>query len=145
VRWRLATVAGGKLVRLHHGVVRRELARHHGVEVDTAGDGFFATFEAPSDAILCSLAVRDAVRSIGLEVRQGIHVGECQLVAGKVGGISVVVAARTRELSRPGEILVTGTLREVVAGQPLRFSDRGSKILKGVPGRWRMYAVETGG
>lgn len=133
----------GELVRQHHGLVRRELRRFGGVEVDTAGDGFFATFDAPSDAIRCAVAVREVIRTLGFEIRQGIHVGECELIAGKVGGISVVVAARAREASKPGEILVTGTLRDVVAGSPVRSSERGTRVLKGVPGRWRLHAVEA--
>lgn len=115
------------------------------MEVDTAGDGFFATFESPSEGIQCAVAIREAVRSIGLEIRQGLHIGECELIAGLVGGISVVVAARTREASKPGEILVTRTVRDVVAGGPVRFTARGSRVLKGVPGQWRLFAVEAGG
>lgn len=132
------------LVERHHAVVRAELQRHQGREVDTAGDGFFATFDAPSRAIECSLAIREGVRSLGLDVRVGIHVGECEIVAGKVGGIAVVVGARTREAARPGEVLVTQTVKDVVSGGSFLFATPRVRSLKGIPGRWRLYSVGAG-
>jgi class 3 adenylate cyclase len=132
------------LLEQHHAIVRGELQRFQGREVDTAGDGFFATFDAPSRAIECSLAIRDQLRTIGIEVRVGIHVGECEIVAGKVGGVSVVVGARTREAAQPGEILVTQTVRDVVSGGSFHFASPRLRSLKGLPGKWRLYGVETG-
>jgi class 3 adenylate cyclase len=132
------------LVERHHAVVRAELQRHHGREVDTAGDGFFATFDAPSRAIECSLAIRDGVRTLGLDIRVGIHVGECEIVAGKVGGIAVVVGARTREAASPGEVLVTQTVKDVVSGGSFVFATPRVRSLKGIPGKWRLYGVEAG-
>jgi class 3 adenylate cyclase len=129
------------LVERHHAMVRAELERHQGREVDTAGDGFFATFDAPSRAIECSLAIRDSVRTLGLDLRVGIHVGECEIVAGKVGGIAVVVGARTREAANPGEILVTQTVKDVVAGGTFVFATPRTRSLKGIPGKWRLYGV----
>jgi len=132
-----------EVVHRHHAAVRRQLEQHHGVEVDNAGDGFFATFDSPSQAIECARAIRDEVRDIGLQIREGIHVGECALIGGKVGGIAVVVAARTREIAEPGEILVTQTVCDLVAGGSFQFRSRGARILKGIPGRWRLYGVES--
>ena len=127
----------------HHAAVRAQLRRHNGVEVDTAGDGFFATFESPSSALECALGIREDVRNIGLVVRQGIHVGECELIAGKVGGIAVVVGARTREAAGPGEILATQTVRDLTVGGAVEFGARGARVLKGIPGRWHLYGVEA--
>jgi class 3 adenylate cyclase len=132
----------GVLVQRHHAAVRREVQRNHGVEVDTAGDGFFVTFDSPSAAVRSAIAIRGAVRELGLELRQGIHVGECELIAGKVGGVAVVVAARTREASAPGSILVTQTVRDTVAGGGFAFVPSGTRHLKGIPGRWRLFAVD---
>lgn len=127
------------LVERHHATVRAQLDRYEGLEVDTAGDGFFAVFDAPSQAIQCSYAIQAAMRDIGLDVRVGIHVGECEIIAGKVGGIAVVIAARTREAAQPGEILVSQTVRDVVSGGPFVFTAPRVRPLKGIPGRWRLY------
>jgi class 3 adenylate cyclase len=129
------------LVERHHAVVRSELRRWDGQEVDTAGDGFFATFDSPSRAIGCALGIRDALRAIGLEIRAGIHVGECEIVAGKVGGIAVVVGARIREAARPGEVLLSQTVKDVVSGGGFVLAVRGARVLKGIPGRWTLYAA----
>jgi class 3 adenylate cyclase len=134
----------GDIVERHHATVRRQLELHHGIEIDTAGDGFFATFDSPSRAIGCALTIRDEIHAMGLEVREGIHVGECEIIAGKVGGIAVVVGARTREAAEPGEVLTTQTVRDIVAGGDFSFSARGVRSLKGIPGRWRLYTVEAG-
>lgn len=130
------------LVEQHHEVVREELQRHRGVEVDTAGDGFYATFGTPSWAIECALAARARVREVGLDVRIGIHVGECEMVAGKVGGMAVVVGARVKDHAGAGDILVSQTVKDLMIGSDLQFTDRGHVSLKGVPGDWTIYAIE---
>jgi class 3 adenylate cyclase len=129
-------------VERHHRVIRDELKRHRGVEVDTAGDGFYATFDTPSWAIECAVAIRARVREVGLDVRIGIHVGECEIVAGKVGGIAVSVGSRVMAHAGAGEILVSQTVKDLMTGSGLRFIDRGQVSLKGVPGDWTLYAVE---
>lgn len=128
-------------LRAHHAAVRRALKRHGGREVDTAGDGFFATFVAPTDAIRCAIAARDAVRPLGIEIRAGLHFGETE-PGEKVGGIAVIIGARVLGEAKPGEILITATLRELVAGSEFRFSQRGVRKLKGVDGEWPLFAVE---
>jgi len=133
-RWR-------ELVERHHSLVRDELRRYHGAEVDTAGDGFFATFDGPARAIRCALAIRDGVEALGIRVRAGLHTGECELIAGKAGGIAVITAARVREFAQPGEVLVSTTVRDLVAGSGITFADRGTHSLKGVPGQWRLFAA----
>jgi class 3 adenylate cyclase len=133
------------LVGRHHAAVRSELRRWNGEEVDTAGDGFFATFDSPSHAIGCALGIRDALRPIGLEIRAGIHVGECEIVAGKVGGIAVVAGARIREAARPGEVLLSQTVKDVVSGGTFALAPRGAHVLKGIPGRWTLYAASPDG
>jgi class 3 adenylate cyclase len=122
-------------------LLRRELARFRGEERDTAGDGFFATFDGPARAIRCAEAIIESLRHLGLEVRIGIHAGECERLEAKLGGIAVSIGARIGALAGPGEVLVSGTVRDLVAGSGLEFEDRGSHELKGVPGEWRLYAV----
>jgi class 3 adenylate cyclase/pimeloyl-ACP methyl ester carboxylesterase len=131
------------LVAAHHAMVRRELARFRGEEVDTAGDGFFATFDGPARAIGCARAVTGNARELSLEVRAGVHTGECELLADKVGGIAVHIGARIATLAEPGEVLVSRTVTDLVAGSELEFDDRGVRELKGVPGEWRLYAVRA--
>jgi class 3 adenylate cyclase len=133
--------AWADLLERHHALVRRELARHRGNEVDTAGDGFFATFDGPGRAIRCAQALIEGVRPMGLEVRAGVHTGECEVAAGKVAGIAVVVGARVATLAKPGEVLATSTVKDLVAGSDISFGERGEQQLKGVPGRWRVFAV----
>jgi class 3 adenylate cyclase len=133
-RWR-------ELLAQHHALVRRELARYRGNELDTAGDGFFARFDGPARAIRCACAIRDAIGELGLEVRAGVHTGECELLDGKVAGIAVSIGARVSAQAGPGEVLVSQTVRDLVAGSGLAFADRGAAQLKGVPGEWRLYAV----
>jgi class 3 adenylate cyclase len=128
------------LVR-HHAVVRRELGRFRGEERDTAGDGFFATFDGPARAIRCGQAVLAGIEPLGLEARIGIHIGECELHEDKLAGLAVVVGARIAAAARAGEILVSGTVRDLVAGSGLQFADRGEPLLKGVPGTWQLYAI----
>ena len=129
------------LLAAHHALIRRELARFRGEERDTAGDGFFATFDGPARAIRAGQAIVDGVRELGLDLRAGIHVGECELHDGKPAGLAVNIGARAAAEAAAGEILVTSTVRDLVAGTGLAFEDRGERELKGVPGTWRLYAA----
>ena len=130
------------LVARHHRVVRAQLKRFRGREIDTAGDGFFASFDRPARAIDCALAIIDALRPLGLVIRAGAHAGELEMTAGgKLGGIAVHTAARVVAAAGPGEVLVTATVRELVAGSQIEFEDRGTATLKGVPGEWHLFAV----
>ena len=132
----------GELLQSHHALVRRELSRYHGREIDTAGDGFFATFDGPARAIRCACAIREAVSSLGITIRAGLHTGECELIGEKIGGIAVHLGARVVAEARPGEVLVSSTVKDLVAGSGLRFIDRGVHTLKGIPGDWNLFAVE---
>jgi pimeloyl-ACP methyl ester carboxylesterase len=134
-RWR-------ELLELHHRAVRQELIRFDGRELDTAGDGFLATFDGPARAIRCARAVVAAVADVGIPVRVGIHTGECEVFESKLSGVAVHVGARVVAAADTGEILVSGTVRDLVAGSGIAFADRGVVTLKGVPGEWRLYAVE---
>jgi len=125
----------------YHGVVRAELARFRGRELDTAGDGVFASFDGPARAIRCAGAIATAVPRLGVDVRIGVHTGECEVIGTKVGGIAVHIGARVATLARANEVLVSSTVKDLVAGSGLRFDDRGVHTLKGVPGEWRLYAV----
>jgi class 3 adenylate cyclase len=125
----------------HHRLVRERLARFGGREQDTAGDGFFAAFDVPADAIRCGLAIAAAVPATGLRVRVGAHTGECQQVDGKVAGLAVSIGARVAALAAPDEMLVTSTAKDLVAGSGLSFEDAGEHALRGVPDRWRLYRV----
>lgn len=131
-RWR-ETVEG------HHATVRRILAHYHGVEVDTAGDGFFATFDGPARAVRCAQAIVKAVRSLDLEVSAGVHTGEVETIDGKVGGVAVNIGARVVGMAGPSEVLVSSTVKDLVAGSGLEFEDRGERDLKGLPDRWHLY------
>jgi len=129
------------LVEQHHGVVRALLGRFRGTEVDTAGDGFFATFDGPARAVRCAEAIRDAVPDLGIEIRAGIHTGEVETIAGKAGGIAVNVGARIAALAGPSEVLVSHTVQGLVSGSGLVFEDLGERELKGIPDRWRLYRL----
>jgi streptogramin lyase len=133
-RWR-------RLLAQHNSVVRRELRRFRGHEVDTAGDGFLATFEEPTAGVRCAWAIADAVRQLGLEVRAALHTGEVEIEDGKLSGIAVHTAARIVGYAGPGEVVTSATVRELSAGSGARFEDRGRRRLKGVPGAWRLFAV----
>ncbi len=137
-RWR-------DLVQSHHSLVRAALRRHGGRELDTAGDGFFAVFDAPAAAVDCALDLFVKIREIGLELRAGVHVGEVEQIGRKVGGISVPIAARIMSIAAPGEVLVSQTVRDLAAGSGLRFDDRGTHPLRGVPGEWHLYVVSRTG
>jgi len=130
-----------ELIERHHALVRRQLTRFRGREVDTAGDGFFASFDGPARAIRCACEVVEGVKELGLDVRAGLHTGECELADGKVAGIAVHTGARVAALASPGEVLVSGTVKDLVAGSGIHFLDRGSHALKGIPGDWKLFAV----
>jgi class 3 adenylate cyclase len=130
------------LLERHHALVGRELSRFRGRQVDAAGDGIFATFDGPARGVRCALSIRDAVRQIGLEVRAGLHTGECERIGDKVAGIAVHIGARVSAHAAPGEVLVSSTVKDLVAGSGLRFAERGSRTLKGVAGDWQLFAAE---
>ncbi|CAB5152637.1 Adenylate cyclase (EC [Olavius algarvensis associated proteobacterium Delta 3] len=134
-RWR-------NLLERHHDIVREELKRFRGQEIDTAGDGFFAIFDGPARAIHCACAIREAVMSLGISIRAGLHTGECEVSAGKVSGIAVHIGSRVIGHAGPGEVLVSSTVKDLVAGSGLRFIDRDVFTLKGVPGERRLYIAE---
>jgi len=129
------------LVQRHHATVRHSLDRWRGTEMDTAGDGFYATFEGPARAIHCAHEIVDGVRDIGLEVRAGIHTGECELINDKVGGIAVTIGSRIANMAGGSEVLISQTVKDLVAGSGLTFEDAGEHELKGVPDRWHLYRV----
>ena len=141
----LGDSAWRELVKLHHGLVRAALRRNGGREIDTAGDGFFAVFDAPAAAVECALQICREVRGLGIEIRAGAHVGEVEQVGRKVAGITVPIASRIMSLAGPGEVLVSATVRDLAAGARLRFEDRGNHSLKGVPGTWQVFAVSAVG
>jgi class 3 adenylate cyclase/pimeloyl-ACP methyl ester carboxylesterase len=130
-----------ELVERHHALVRQQLSRFRGQEVDTAGDGFFARFDGPIRAVRCAQAIATTVPELGLAVRAGLHTGECELVGDKIAGLAVNIGARVAALAEPGGVLVSSTVKDLVAGSELGFEDRGLAKLKGVPGEWRLYAV----
>jgi class 3 adenylate cyclase len=123
----------------HHAAIRAMLARYRGTEIDTAGDGFFASFDGPARAIRCALAIVDAVAALGLQVRAGIHTGEVETIDNKVGGIAVAIGARVGALAQADEVLVSSTVKDLTIGSGLVFEDAGEHELKGVPDRWRLY------
>ena len=131
-----------ELVEQHHALVRRQLVRYSGREIDTAGDGFFASFDGPARAIRCARAITDGVRELGLHVRAGLHTGECEVVDGKMTGIAVHIGARVASHADADEVLVSSTVKDLVAGSGLQFRDRGRHELKGLPGDWQLYAVD---
>jgi len=131
------------LLDAHDAVIRSQLARFRGREVGTAGDGFLAMFDGPQRAIRCAMAIRDAVQSLGIEVRAGLHTGECEVRGDDIGGIAVHIGARVSALAGPNEVLVSSTLRDLVIGSGLEFDDRGAHQLKGVPGEWHLMAVAS--
>src|ERR671937_1637682 len=137
----LGNAGWSELLHEHHSRVRGQLARFRGREIDTAGDGFFASFDGPARAIRCACAITHAVRELGLDVRAGLHAGECELIDGKVGGVAVHIGARVAGQAEPGEVLVSSTVKDLVAGSGLGFEDRGVVTLKGIPDEWRLFAV----
>jgi class 3 adenylate cyclase len=133
--------AWADLLERHHAIVRRQLDRFRGREIDNAGDGFLATFDGPARGIMCARAITQAVRDLGLEVRSGLHTGECELVGDKLGGIAVHIGARVAATASTGDVFVSSTVKDLVAGSGIEFEERGEHTLKGVPGQWRLYAV----
>jgi class 3 adenylate cyclase len=131
------------LLDAHDAIVRVQLNRFRGREVNTSGDGFLAMFDGPQRAIRCAMAIRHAVQSLGIEVRAGLHTGECEVRGDDIGGIGVHIGARVSALAGPNEVLVSSTLRDLVIGSGLEFEDRGAHTLKGVPGEWRLFAVTS--
>ena len=129
------------VLEAHHAAIRRELSRFGGVELDTAGDGFFASFDGPARAIACARAIAAAMPALGLQIRVGIHTGECERVGEKLAGLAVNVGARVAAAAGAGEVLVSGTVRDLVAGSGFAFDDLGERELKGVPGWWRLLRV----
>ena len=134
-RWR-------DLLENHHLTIRRNLARFRGHEVKTTGDGILATFDGPARGVRCACAIADEIRPLGIDIRAGLHTGECEMMDHDVGGIAVHIGARVASLAGAGEVLVSSTVKDLVAGSGLRFGDRGNQNLKGVPGEWHIYAVE---
>jgi pimeloyl-ACP methyl ester carboxylesterase len=133
-----------ELLERHHAIVRRELMRFRGREIDTAGDGFFAAFDGPARAIRCACTVVDRVRELGIDVRAGLHTGECEVTDGKVAGIAVHTGARVAATAQGGEVVVSSTVKDLVAGSGIDFADRGVQELRGIPGEWRLFSVERG-
>jgi class 3 adenylate cyclase len=129
------------LLDAHDAIVRSQLARFRGREVNTSGDGFLAMFDGPQRAIRCAMAIRDAVQSLGIEVRAGLHTGECEVRGDDIGGIGVHIGARVSAMAGPNDVAVSSTLRDLVIGSGLEFEDRGAHQLKGVPGEWNLFAV----
>jgi class 3 adenylate cyclase len=138
----LGNRAWRELLASHHAIVRRELERFRGKELDTSGDGFFAAFDGPARAIRCAQAIVAGVAELGLDLRTALHTGECELHDGKLAGIAVSIGSRVAGKAQPGEVLVSSTVRDLVAGSGISFEDRGVRALKGVPGEWRLYAVQ---
>ena len=133
------------LLAQHHALVRRELGRFRGEERDTAGDGFFATFDGPARAIRAGQAIIEGLHRLGLDARIGVHVGECERHDGKLSGIAVNIGARIAAAAGTGEVLVSRTVRDLVAGTGLTFEARGERQLKGIPGTWQLYAANSDG
>jgi class 3 adenylate cyclase len=131
------------LLDAHDAVVRSQLSRFRGREVSTAGDGFLAMFDGPQRAIRCAMAIRDAVQALGIEVRAGLHTGECEIRGDDIGGIGVHIGARVSALAGANDVLVSSTLRDLVIGSGLEFEERGAHELKGVPGEWHLFAVAS--
>lgn len=143
---RLATLGDAgwrELVGRHHELVRRTLNRYRGTEIDTAGDGFYATFDGPARAIRCAREIQTEITDLRMAARAGVHTGECEIIDGKPGGLAVVVGSRISAAAEAGEVLVSATVKDLVAGSNIVFQDRGERKLKGVPGEWRLYAVES--
>jgi class 3 adenylate cyclase len=134
-----------ELLESHHTLIRDEIKRFRGREVDTAGDGFLAAFEGPARAVRAAVAIVNRVRPLGLRVRAGIHTGECDVMDNKLSGVAVHTGARVASKAEPDEVLVSSTVKDLVAGSGLRFRDRGTFELKGIPGRWQLYSVAIDG
>jgi len=134
-RWR-------ELISNYYAVLRKELTAFRGQEGNTAGDGLSATFDGPARAIRCARSMREKIRPLGLQVRTGLHTGECELIDGDIGGIAVHIAARVAAVAETDEVLVSSTVKDLVAGSGFQFADRGAHNLKGIPGDWRLFVVQ---
>ena len=137
----IGDAAWRELLNAYYALVRRELERFRGKEIDTAGDGFFATFDGPGRAVQCALAISENVRRLEIEIRAGVHIGECELMGDNVSGIAVHIGARVMSLAQASEVLASSTVKDLVAGSGFQFQDRGSHALKGVPGEWHIFAA----
>lgn len=137
----LGDITWRELLERHDAMVRRAIARHRGRAVKTIGDGFLATFDGPARAIRCAVEIRDDARGLGLDVRAGLHTGECELLGEDIGGLGVHIGARVAALAKPSEVLVSRTVTDLVAGAGIAFQPRGLHQLKGVPGEWELFAV----
>jgi class 3 adenylate cyclase len=135
----LGDAAWRNVINAYYSIVRKELARFRGMETNTAGDGILATFDEPARAVRCALAISAAVKQLGIDVRAGVHTGECEIMGDNVGGIAVNIGARIMSNARPGAVLVSGTVKELVAGSGIEFEDNGTRALKGVAGEWRLF------
>jgi class 3 adenylate cyclase len=138
---RLGDERWGEVLARHHGLIRQHLDQFEGREVKTTGDGFLATFDDPVRAVECAQRLRTSVQAMGLELKVGLHTGRCEVSGGDVAGIAVHVAARVLEAAQPGEVLVSGTIRDVLLGSEFKFEDRGRHVLKGIDGEWPLFAV----
>lgn len=143
---RLATLGDAgwrELVGQHHDIVRRTLNRYRGTEIDTAGDGFYATFDGPARAIRCARAIHTEIADLGIAARAGVHTGECEIIDGKPGGLAVVIGSRISAAAEAGDVLVSATVKDLLAGSDIVLEERGERTLKGVPGKWQLYAVDS--
>jgi class 3 adenylate cyclase len=138
---RVGDKAWNEWLERHHTMVRRELVSFRGRDIDVAGDGFFATFDGPARGVHCALRIQESARRIGLDIRAGLHTGEVELHDDKVVGIAVHIGARVAGIANGGETMVSSTVKDLVSGSGLRFEDRGTHALKGVPGEWRLFAA----
>ena len=139
----LGDAAWRNLMNSYYSIVRKELARFRGKETNTAGDGFLATFDGPARAVRCGLAISIGVKQLGIDVRAGVHTGECELMGDNVGGIAVNIGARVMSKAEPGSVFVSGTVKDLVAGSGIEFRDEGIHALKGVPGEWKLFAAQA--
>lgn len=132
------------LLERHHILIRDELKRYEGLEIDNAGDGFFAAFDRPAQGIRCACAINDSLRQLEIDIRAGLHLGECEKIGEGLCGIGVHIGARVAALAKPGEVLVSGTIKEAVAGSDIKFEESGTHELKGIPGKWHLYRIDRG-
>jgi len=139
----LGDAAWRDVLEQHHASVRRELTHFRGLEIATTGDGFLATFDGPARAVRCAVAIRDRLRESGLEVRAGVHTGECERMGDNIGGLAVHIGSRVAGLASPGEVLASSTVKDLVFGSGIVFEDRGAHPLKGIPGEWRLFKVAS--
>jgi class 3 adenylate cyclase len=139
----LGDAAWRNLLNSYYSIVRKELARFRGKETNTAGDGFLATFDGPARAVRCALAITTGVKQLGIDVRAGVHTGECELMGDNVGGIAVNIGARVMSSAEPGSVLVSGTVKDLVAGSGIEFRDMGTRALKGIPGEWKLFTAQS--